>query len=245
LFFFVGNYLKKESLLRETRHSFSFLILRGIESSNLYLISSSFPSFALSLVFQFSFFPHVRAEKERMQDPCVKWLQALERAQEENDLEEESKVSNRLGRVYFQQSDYRAALRFHKRDVYLCECIGKKLGQAIGHRNVGDTYARLSQFGRAKKAYDRYLELSEEIQNRAEIQRAHVVLGNLLFAKAQAKKDHEKPEEAKSMLLQAREYHQKSLSLVSSLVGTTHPQRPTQTCPFPWFMCMITDPIFF
>ena len=109
--------------------------------------------------------------------------------------------------------DYDRALRYHREELQLSESLKDVLGQAVGHRKVGECLADLCKFSEAIEEQKRYLELAKSLSNLQEVQRAYATLGRIWYMRHKA----EEKSASSGYLRKAKESFNSSLGMCNQL----------------------------
>jgi tetratricopeptide (TPR) repeat protein len=105
--------------------------------------------------------------------------EALELAQEINDIKGKAKALRHIGIGYYYQCDYDRALGFYIESLRVCEEIGDKLEIANSSHRIGAIFKELKLYDKAFSYLERSLKLAKEIKAKDVIQLIYINLSEI------------------------------------------------------------------
>lgn len=131
---------------------------------------------------------------------CIELVRARVKAKEAGNLKEEAYLCGELGDQYTEEGEcsrarkfylftsYRSYLGRHKDalrerqcELALCEAAGDQLEVAKAHRMIGECLCSLEDYDNALKHQRQHLNISKQLDNLVEQQRALATIGRTLF----------------------------------------------------------------
>ncbi|XP_034015385.1 tonsoku-like protein isoform X2 [Thalassophryne amazonica] len=143
---------------------------------------------------------------------------AKSKAQNSNNIREESNICNQLGALLSRHGDYEAALREHQQELALCEAISDVIGQAVANRKIGECLTEMGNIEDALKHQRRHLDLARLVKDHIEEQRALATIGRTFLYCYESDK-------SRNILEQAEEAFRKSLAIVDDRLEGTVSER--------------------
>ena len=83
-----------------------------------------------------------------------------------------------LGNVYYQQGDFKQAMKHYKQTLSLAKELGDKAGEGTAYGSIGNAYEGLSNFKRAIEYLMKHVSIAKELGDRAGEGRTYCNLGN-------------------------------------------------------------------
>ncbi|KAL1130615.1 hypothetical protein AAG570_011857 [Ranatra chinensis] len=116
----------------------------------------------------------------------IEWKKKKEKATAEGNLNGIFYACKELAEIYFQEEKYDEALLQYKDMEKTCEESGNKIDYARAHRMIGEVYCEKGQFEKAIKHQMIHLNISREVNDSVEEQRALATLGRTFFLQSES-----------------------------------------------------------